>query len=96
MLLGDGPSRRLMFYFTGGGIRRNPLFYIYHSSSSSSWILNYLCGCRSVVKYVKKLKLCLIDLYFVHSFWTQQFYIVKINRYVPEALRQVSLTPEDL
>lgn len=41
---------RLMFHFTGGRIRRNPLFHIYHSSSSSCWMLNYLCRCRSVVK----------------------------------------------
>lgn len=41
---------RLMFHFTGGGIRRKPLFHIYHSSLSSSWILIYLCSCRSVVK----------------------------------------------
>ena len=40
---------RQMFHFTGGGIRRNPLFHLYHSSSSSSWMLNYLCRCRSVV-----------------------------------------------
>jgi hypothetical protein len=27
--------------------RRNHVFHIYHSSSSSSWILNYLCRCVS-------------------------------------------------
>jgi len=41
---------RLMFHFTGGGIRRKPLFHVYHSGSFSSWMLNCLCRCRSVVK----------------------------------------------